>query len=96
MRAGFQARYRLGGLDYDESHNTVFALCDLADRGKKLVLTGPEWRSATMEQLFHALRHNPAIPSLAEFRKTLKKRMEDQSKVRFRLAGNGHGPPRRA
>lgn len=85
--ADFQSRYRLGELPYNKNHGTVFALCDLKKKGRKLILAKPEWRSITTDQLFYALRHNVSIPSLEEFRKTLEKRAQDTLKVRFQLSG---------
>ena len=85
--AYFQDRYRLGELKHDKNHSTVFALCDLEEKKGRFVLTEPQWRSITMEQLFDAFRNNLQIPSLDEFRKKLEKRLMSPVQMRLQIPG---------
>ena len=84
--AYFQEKYRLGDLQYDEGHKTVFALCDLRETESGLVLTEPEWRSTTMDHLFRSFRRNLPIPSMQEFLKLLQKRIRANAPTRIHLA----------
>jgi hypothetical protein len=71
-------RYNLD-LAYDQNKAVVFALYDLKSQAGRLTLARSRSLSATIDELFYALRYNPNIPEKDEFIGALKKRIAKQT-----------------
>jgi hypothetical protein len=70
-------RYNLD-LTYDQSKAIVFTLYDLKSQTGRLTLAHSRSLSATIDELFYALRHNPNIPKKDALVKALKRRIAKQ------------------
>lgn len=66
-------------LAYDQNKATVFALYDLRSQTDRLTLVHSRSLSATIDELFYALRHNPNIPKKDALLEALKKRITKQT-----------------
>ena len=67
-------RYNLD-LAYDQNKAIVFDLYDLESQAGRLTLAHSRSLSATIDELFYALRHNPNIPKKDALVQALKKRI---------------------
>jgi len=71
-------RYNLD-LAYDQNKAIVFDLYDLESQAGRLTLAHSRSLSATIDELFYALRHNPNIPKKDALVRALKKRIAKQT-----------------
>ena len=81
----FETRYNLQSLDLQPQHSTVFALYDLKRTKERFELVASRNISASMDQLFAALRNNPNIPSVERFLEALKGKIEGEAQISLRL-----------
>ena len=81
----FEGRYNLQRLDFQPQHSTVFALYDLKLTKERFKLVASRNISASMDQLFAALRNNPNIPSVERFLEALKGKIEGEAQISLRL-----------
>jgi hypothetical protein len=81
----FETRYSLQRLSYKPQHSTVFALYDLKSGKDRFDLLASREISATMDQLFDALRNNPNIPSVDTFLAGLKRKIETEAQISLHL-----------
>jgi len=85
----FATRYNLQTLDFQPQHSTVFALYDLIPHKQQFDLVASRKVSASMDQLFAAIRNNPDIPSVDEFLEMLKEKVEGESQISLQLGRSG-------
>ena len=88
----FEARYNLQRLDFQPQHSTVFALYDLKRTKERFELVASRNISASMDQLFAALRNNPNIPSVERFLEALKEKIEGEAQISLRLGRSTKTP----
>lgn len=81
----FEGRYNLQSLDFHPQHSTVFALYNLKPTKERFELVASRNISASMDQLFAALRNNPNIPSVERFLEALKGKIEGEAQISLRL-----------
>jgi len=79
-------RYKLTDLGYSTRHSTVFLVYDLRRVGSVYELVHTRMESATIAQLFDALRNNKAIPSKEQFVQRLTERIKANMELKLRLA----------
>lgn len=77
----FEARYNLQSLKFQPRYSTVFALYDLKRKKQQFELVASRKISASMDQLFAALRNNPNIPSLEKFLEGLNRKIEGEAQI---------------
>ncbi len=63
----FLNRYNLNDMHYHDECTTVFAIYDLRQDSEKCELFQTRIESSTIDDLFHAFRSNPNIPSKDTF-----------------------------
>ena len=63
----FLDRYNLDGMEFTENHSTRFTIYDLRRENEKYDLFQTRIESSTIDDLFHAFRNNPNIPSKVDF-----------------------------
>lgn len=88
----FEGRYNLQSLDFHPQHSTVFALYDLKRTKKRFELVASRKISASMDQLFAALRNNPNIPSVERFLEALNRKIEGEAQISLRLGRSTKTP----
>lgn len=81
----FAKRYNLQTLDFQAQHSSVFALYDLTRQEHKFDLVATRKFSASMDQLFAAIRNNPNIPSVQKFLTLLKGKIEGEAQISLQL-----------
>jgi hypothetical protein len=81
----FETRYNLQDIGFHNKHSTVFALYDLKPSREKFDLIATRKTSASIDQLFASFRHNPNIPSLETFVKSLQAKIIGQAQISLRL-----------
>jgi hypothetical protein len=87
----FEAKYNLQNLKHNPRHSTVFALYNLEPGKQSFELKASRKISASMDQLFDAIRFNPNIPPLETFLKGLRNKIESEAQISLHL-----GRPSRA
>jgi len=76
-------RYGLRPDGYVPDHASRFALYDLAPESGRLVLKPTRFVSTTVDELFHAMRHNPGLPEKQAFVNALNARLQARLKLNF-------------
>ncbi len=85
----FLARYHLHGLNYEASHNTVFAIYDLARQGDAYDLFRTRLESATIDGLFNAFRTSLEVPPKEIFVEKLRSLIGAGTSAHLRLNVEG-------
>jgi len=81
----FEAKYGLERLTYKPQQSTVFALYNLEPGREEFELRASRKISASMDQLFDALRHGQNIPPLEAFLSGLKNKVEAEAQISLHL-----------
>jgi len=81
----FEAKYGLQRLTHKPQHSTVFALYDLIPGKQSFELKASRKVSASMDDLFHALRHGQQIPPLEAFLGRLKNKILAEAQISLHL-----------
>ena len=81
----FRHKYRLGSIQYDPNHSSVFLLYDLKLTGNRLVLSQTNKYSSTIDALFEAFRKNDEIPPVEKFVERLQTKVDSDLKLGLRL-----------
>jgi hypothetical protein len=81
----FEAKYNLQNLKYNPKHSTVFALYDLEPGKQSFELKASRKTSASLDQLFDAIRYNPNIPPLETFLTGLQNKIESEAQISLHL-----------
>ena len=81
----FLDRYRLHGMTYDPSHNTVFSIYDLKREGDEYRLCQTRVESSSVDNLFDAFRTNLEVPPKQAFVEKLAQKVEQQVETRVHL-----------
>ncbi|MBI4764924.1 MAG: hypothetical protein HY787_10005 [Deltaproteobacteria bacterium] len=81
----FRHKYRLGSIQYDPSHTSVFLLYDLNLTDNRLVLSQTKKYSSTIDALFEAFRKNDDIPPVEKFVERLQTKVDSDLKLGLRL-----------
>ena len=84
----FEAKYNLQNLKYKSQHSTVFALYDLEPGKQSFELKSSRKISASLDQLFDAIRYNPNIPPLETFLTGLQNKIETEAQISLHLGGS--------
>lgn len=75
-------RYGLRPDGYDAAHATRFALYDLVPRRGRLSLTATRYVSASVAEIYEAMRNNPGLPGKDAFVANLNRKLRLQLSVR--------------
>jgi len=78
-------KYSFQRLTYKPQHSTVFALYDLEPGRQTFEMKASRKVSASMDQLFDALRHGQKIPPLEVFLARLKNKLEAEAQISLHL-----------
>lgn len=81
----FRVKYRLGSIQYDPNHSSIFLLYDLKLTGNRLVLSQTNKYSSTIDALFEAFRKNDEIPPVEKFVERLQTKVDSDLKLGLRL-----------
>jgi hypothetical protein len=81
----FRNKYRLGSVQYDSGHSSVFLLYDLKLLGNRLALSQTNKYSSTIDALFEAFRKNDDIPPVEKFVERLQTKVDSDLKLALRL-----------
>jgi Restriction endonuclease NotI len=81
----FRVKYRLGSIQYNPNHSSVFLLYDLKLTGNHLVLSQTQKYSSTIDALFEAFRKNDEIPPVEKFVERLQTKVDSDLKLGLRL-----------
>jgi hypothetical protein len=81
----FRYKYRLGSIQYDPNHSSVFLLYDLKLMGNRLILSQTNKYSSTIDALFEAFRKNDEIPPVEKFVERLQAKVDSDLKLGLRL-----------
>ena len=81
----FETKYSLQNLKYNPQHSTVFALYDLEPGKQSFELKASRKISASLDQLFDAIRFNPNIPPLETFLSGLQNKIETEAQISLHL-----------
>jgi hypothetical protein len=81
----FESKYGLQSLTYKPRHSTVFALYDLTHGKQSFDLKASRKVSASMDDLFDALRHGQKIPPLEVFLAGLKNKIQAEAQISLHL-----------
>ena len=77
-------RYGLKKDGFSSEHASVFALYDMVLNDDRLTLTPTRFVSTTVEEIYQAMRNNPAIPNKDEFVEKLNEKLNE--KLRDKLS----------
>ncbi len=81
----FLKKYRLGNLDYNKKHSSVFMTYDLQPVGDDLHLKLTDMVSSMVDNLFDAFRKNDDIPPVEKFMDRLQEKVYSEIKLGLRL-----------
>ena len=81
----FLNRYNFKDMNYNTKHKTVFATYDLRQESDKYELLRTRVESSTIDDLFHAFRSNPNIPSKDTFVNKLKGKLKAKMELKLEL-----------
>jgi len=81
----FLNRYNLNDMHYHDECTTVFAIYDLRQDSEKCELFQTRIESSTIDDLFHAFRSNPNIPSKDTFINKLKGKLKAKMELKLEL-----------
>ena len=81
----FLNRYNFKDMNYNAEYKTVFAIYDLRHTSDKCELFQTRIESSTIDDLFHAFRSNPNIPSKDTFIKKLKVKLKAKMELKLEL-----------
>ncbi len=81
----FLRRYNFGVMDYNAGCTTVFSIYDLRKGPEKCDLFHTRIESSTVDDLFHAFRSNPNIPSKEKFVKKLTGKLRAKMELKLEL-----------
>ena len=70
-----QARYGFKSDGFSPQHSSIFALYDMVTNGDCLTLTPTRFISTTVEEVYQAMRNNPAVPNKDAFVEELNKKL---------------------
>ena len=73
--ANLIARYGLKKDGFSPEHASVFALYDMVTNGDRLTLTPTRFISITVEEVYQAMRNNPALPNKGVFIEKLNEKL---------------------
>ncbi|MFZ2421448.1 MAG: NotI family restriction endonuclease [Anaerolineae bacterium] len=76
-------RYGLRADGYVSTHASRFALYGLVPHEGRLTLKSTRFVSTTVDELFHAMRHNPGLPDKQTFVNSLNVRLHARLKLNF-------------
>ena len=79
----FLDSYNLNGMGYNEGHSTKFAIYDLQLKDEKYELFKTRMESSTIDNLFHAFRNNPNIPSKSVFINRLETKIQKSAHLQL-------------
>lgn len=73
--ANLVARYSFKSDGFSPQHASIFALYDMGPNGDRLTLTPTRFISTTVEEVYQAMRNNPAVPNKDTFVQKLNERL---------------------
>jgi len=73
--ANLVTRYSLKKDGFSPQHASVFALYDMVPSGDRLTLTPNRFVSPTVEEVYQAMRNNPAVPNKDKFVQKLNEKL---------------------
>ena len=79
----FIDRYNLDGMEFTENHSTRFTIYDLRRENEKYDLFQTRIESSTIDDLFHAFRNNPNIPSKVDFISRLEGKIQRNAEIQL-------------
>jgi hypothetical protein len=79
----FLDRYNLGGMEFTENHSTRFTIYDLRRENERYGLFQTRIESSTIDDLFHAFRNNPNIPSKVDFIGRLEGKIQQNAEIQL-------------
>jgi hypothetical protein len=88
----FESKYGLDRLRYKPQHSTVFALYDLIPGKHTFELRASRKISASMDDLFDALRHGQKIPPLEHFLAGLAHKIQAEAQISLHLGRPSKAP----
>ena len=83
--ADLVARYGLKKEGFSREHASVFALYDMRENGDRLTLKRTRFISITVDEVYQAMRSNPAMPNKDEFVEKLNEKLNKKLNKKLRL-----------
>ena len=79
------ARYGLKKKGFSANHASVFALYDMKRNGDHLTLEHTRFISTTVNQIYKAMRNNPALPKKDKFVEKLNKKLNEKMRLKLSI-----------
>ena len=79
------ARYGLKKKGFSKKHASVFALYDIEPNGDHLTLEHNRFISTTVDQIYKAMRNNPALPKKDKFVEKLNKKLNEKMRLKLSI-----------
>ena len=76
------SRYSFKADGFSDEHASRFALYEIVSNQDRLTLTPTRFVSTSVEEVYRAIRNNPALPSKDEFVKDLNKKLQLRLRVK--------------
>lgn len=82
--ANLVRRYGLKESGYSDKHASRFALCDFTRQGNRFRLSFTRLVSTTVDEVYQAMRHNPALPDKDRFISALNIKLKAKLELKFK------------